>query len=279
MISSSLGYTGNFVSLLPGMTDIEFFGGNGELWTNLTYSSTNVESGSKSTSFYSTSGIDFVTTQGMVWGVLMQIDMSDEEGGTQMTPTGQSFSSAVESFGWLTGPYIVYDNGNYSISGRAALGASTADISPFGSAQSSDEYDTSRLLLSAGITSRGWSSSVGSWSYSPSLGYTYYSESIDDYTINLGNLNPIEVDGIDYELNRLEFDHSFSRTFRYDRNSTMTPSFGVSGIYDTSSTSDTTLTTDDIKARLDAGLVYGNVSGMNWNASVYYEGVGSDNNT
>ena len=38
--------------------------------------------------------------------------------------------------------------------------------------------------------------------------------------------------------------------------------------------------TDDLKARVDAGNdLHSGLSGINWNASVYYEGLGSDNNT
>ena len=277
---SSLEYTGDFIYLLPDLTDLSYFGGSGEFWTSLTYSSSDIETGAKSTSFYSTTGIDFVASEGLVWGMLVQVDMSDETGERQVTSTG-SYTSDIESFGWLAGPYIVYDTDGFSLSGRAAIGGSSSEISPFGGAQSSDEYDSDRLLLSAGVTSHGWGgiSGLSSWSYSPSLNYSYYSESVDSYNIVLGSLAPISVAAVDYELNRLEFGHTFSRTYRNPFDDTLTPTFGVSGVYDSSTTSSTDTSTTDLKARLDAGLVYGGASGINWNASVYHEGIGSDNNT
>ena len=141
-------YHGEFVSLLPDLADIEFFGGNGEFWTNITYSNTNVETGAESSSFYSTSGIDFVTTEGLVWGILMQLDLSDETGARQTPTMGDPYSSSLESFGWLTGPYVVYDSGGFLVNGSGRLiGASNSEISPYGAGQSLDEFDSAKIII------------------------------------------------------------------------------------------------------------------------------------
>ena len=264
---SLMQYKGNFIS---DLADIKLLG-NAEFWTNLTYSSSNLESGAESSSFYSTTGIDVVAPSGVVWGLMVQLDMSDES---------QENRTELESFGWLTGPYAVYQSDGFSLSARAAIGASNADISP--SPQNKGEYDTDRILLSAGISSDGYQYEGLKGHkvlYIPSLTYTYYNEELSDYTLASTS---IVIPSTDYELNRLEFEHLFTRSIRYlgsTSKDTLTPSFGISGIYDTSSTSSSSSDTDDFKARIDAYLNYDGFSGIDWNASIYYEGIGEDDNT
>ena len=121
------------------------------------------------------------------------------------------------------------------------------------------------------------------------MNYTYYREDVESYDLTFpvsSNIADISISGVDYELSRFEFGHSFSHRYIYDGSGVLTPSVGLSGIYDKSTMESTTSPStvpsplfNDIKARLDASVVYSGSSGINWNAATYYEGLGSDNNT
>ena len=214
-----------------------------------------MESGSESTSFYSTTGIDFVNSRGAIWGLLMQLDMSDESQAARVDPFNPSsmVKSELESFGWLTGPYVVYESDGFSLSGRAAIGASSADITPSPSA--SGEYDTERYLLSIGANGEsGRFLGFTHWSYSPSISYTYYREKLSDYTLSsTTTTTPIVIPATDYDLNRLELGHLFSRDYIDSGEGVLTPSLGLTAIYDTSSTdvpSTSSGDLDNLKARV-----------------------------
>ena len=149
-------YTGNFTSFIPELSLLSFFPSAGEFWTNVSVAVSSVDTGASGTSFFSTTGVDYVTSDsGLVWGALIQLDMSSEDGAdTQLS--GMTVSSELSSFGWLSGPYFAYDSGGFALSGRVALGGSTTDISPYGTRVSTNEYETDRLLLSAGASGSDW---------------------------------------------------------------------------------------------------------------------------
>ena len=281
--SSEMKYSGNFVSLWPeNIVGSEFLGGGGEFWTNITYAVSEFDNGSKTNSFFSTSGIDFVTDSDLIWGLLMQIDISDQSGeSTVLQSNQQTYTSDIESLGWLSGYYAVYGVGDFSLEGRVAIGGSSVHVSPFGTGVYTDQYDTERVLLSGGVTRNGYSRRGGkSWSFIPSIDYTYYAETSDAYTDGSGGPNGqgMLITGMEYKLNRLEFNQTITKAFTFDED-TLVPSFGFAGIYDTSSISSRSDFDEDFKARLDAGVVYTGDSGIDWNAALYYEGIGTSNKT
>ena len=279
---SQISYTGNFVSALwpsnnSGSTSL---GHGPELWTNITYAVSDFDTGAKSSSFFSTTGVDFAVKSSLVWGLLLQIDLTEQTDERTFPSITMTHTSSIDSFGWLGGYYGVYEFGDFAFEGRAALGGSDVEISPLGNAYT-NEYSTERLLVSAGLTRNGYSRDHGrEWSFIPRVDYTYYSEISESYTdssagpTGTGQVIP----GMDYKLNRLEFNQTLTKAFAYG-DDILVPSVGVAGIYDTSTGTTDTGFSENLKARLDAGFVFTGDSGIDWNAAVYYEGIGSDATT
>ena len=181
-------YTGSFLTPFPTLGDIDLFGGTGELWTSLSYSTSNFENGDKSTSIFSTSGIDYLLTPKLLLGVSFQLDSSDQSESSSAI-LSRTYTSTIESQGWLASYYSVYEFNNSSFEFRAGIGSSDAEFAPFGSAYK-DEYSTERSLLSFGFTRKGYrfndGSSLSSWSIIPRLNYTYYTEVSDSYVDSSG---------------------------------------------------------------------------------------------
>ena len=113
---SFLNYTGDFIAPLVSS--------GAELWSKISYSITDVDTGAKSKSFYTTSGIDFVVRSGLVLGALLQLDVSQETGERRevLLPVPHTVTSDLESTGWLVGPYVVHERGDLSIIGQGCVG-------------------------------------------------------------------------------------------------------------------------------------------------------------
>ena len=80
------------------------------------------------------------------------------------------------------------------------------------------------------------------------------------------------------KLNRLEFSQTFTRSYDYG-DGRLVPLLGLSGIFDTSDSTNLTDSFLDVKTGIDASLLYTGDSGIDWTTSISYEGLGTDNNT
>ena len=212
-------------------------------------------------------GADYRFGPSLLVGILAQYDWTDEDDSTQ--------GFKVDGSGWLAGPYVVAKlSERITFDGRIAWGRSDNDISPFNTY--TDQFDTTRLLTRGTLTG---DFDVGGINISPHVGILYFEEDQKAYTDSLG----VFIANQDVALGRVTFGPKVSTTFHAADGTVISPHIGIKGIWDFENPENVDLvtglavgTSDDLRARVDAGVAFGMTSGMTVTGNGFYDGIGAD---
>ncbi len=208
-------------------------------------------------------GVDYRFNQDFLMGVVVQLDWTDEKTSAQNTSaTGK---------GWLVGPYLVSRlHENLVLDGRIAWGQSANSINALG--LSKDKFDSTRWLAHGRLTG---DLKNGAWRFNPNADLTYFEEQQQAYVDGLGNLIPSQT----VALGRLTFGPKFSHRSQWADGSSLTPFFGIKGIWDFKATDTASAqgaapgTGNELRARLEGGLSAKTSLGIKLDANGFYDGI------
>lgn len=210
-------------------------------------------------------GVDYAVDDKTLVGVMGQYDFSEEKDQTE--------DFQISGDGWMVGPYVVHRvTDNLVVDGRAAVGQSSNEVSPFNSYV--DKFDTNRWMLKGQVTG---DFDVDDWTINPNLAVIYYSETQKAYADSYG----IEIPDQDIALGRMTFGPRVSKTFSTKGKTTVSPHFGVKGIWDFEKAQVRNLTsgrssdTDTLRARAEGGINIGFSNGNRLSLDGFYDGVGA----
>lgn len=211
-------------------------------------------------------GIDYHLSPSLVVGLLAQFDHSEE------TDNFEGF--AVRGNGWLVGPYVVARLTDTLIfDGRFAWGQSDNKVNPLGFYE--DDFETERWLGRARLTG---DYQFGNFSVQPHVGVIYFHEKQKAYTDSLDIAIPSQT----ISLGRLTFGPKFAYTIHGAGGTTITPEFGIMGIWDFDKAEIVDLETgrptgsnDDVRARIEAGITVALPSGLSLKGEGFYDGIGA----
>ncbi|PWW01453.1 hypothetical protein DFR52_102115 [Hoeflea marina] len=213
-------------------------------------------------------GIDYRIRNDAVIGLTGQLDISDERNLVANT--------AADGVGWMAGPYaVVRLNRNLYFDARATYGRSSNQVNALG--LFTDDFDTSRFLLQAGLTG---DFRVGSVTVNPFARVTYFSEDQESYVDSLGN----SIGSQTFDLGRLEFGPKVTFDVKSEDEYDLSMFVQLSGIYDfnrlldTPATNPTLASSDEsVRARVEAGGAMALAgAGTRIRGSVFYDGLGTD---
>ncbi|MBL4599456.1 MAG: autotransporter domain-containing protein [Rhizobiaceae bacterium] len=209
-------------------------------------------------------GAHYFVSPDMIIGALVQVDWASE--------TNRTANSSVDGMGWMIGPYIAgrISGTKLSYEARVAWGRSENDVNPNGNY--TDQFETERFLASAKLSG---SYKLGAWTIAPQAGISWFEENQETYTDTLGNIIPQQT----VSLGEYSFGPSFSYDIKLEDGTLMQPSFGISGVQNFGIkkgilTQGTVLGSDDLRAKLDAGIAVTNLLGWSLAFSGFYDGIG-----
>ena len=210
-------------------------------------------------------GVDYRISDDTLIGVMGQYDWADEADNVE--------DFHISGNGWLAGPYVVSRiTDNLIFDGRAAYGQSDNTVSPFSAYE--DDFDTDRYLLKGQATG---DFTLNEWLINPSLSVIYYEETQKAY---MDSLN-IDIPEQTINLGRLTFGPRASKTFKTSSGNSITPSFGLRGVWDFEQADIVDLSTgfasgtDNLRARTEVGISLGLSGGTNVSADGFYDGIGA----
>ncbi len=213
-------------------------------------------------------GADYRLSSDVAVGVLAQFDWTDEKDTTQ--------NYKIDGQGWMVGPYVVYRlHDNLIFDGRAAWGQSSNTVSPYSTY--SDDFNTERWLVKGQLTG---DFQFGAIHFAPHAGIIYFEEQQKGYTDSLGNA----IGQQKVELGRFTFGPKVSTTYRASNGTTISPYFGIKGIWDFKSTDIVDLATgladssgsSGLRARTEAGVSVHLPNGMLIAGEGFYDGIGAN---
>ncbi|WP_173005858.1 autotransporter outer membrane beta-barrel domain-containing protein [Labrenzia sp. THAF82] len=160
-----------------------------DFWAQGTYAVTrNSDSDSQTGLFFA--GLDYRYEDRAVFGVMGQLDVTDE--------SNDSANTSADGVGWMAGPYLVLRaHQNLYLNGIMTYGRSYNSVNALGLFE--DDFRTQRFLLQGGLT--GDFRLNETTRISPFTRITYYYEEQQSYTDTLGRTIPSQ----DFDLGRLEF--------------------------------------------------------------------------
>lgn len=174
----------------------------------------------------------------------------------------------------MAGPYVVSRvTDRLILDGRAAYGQSANEVKPFNTYE--DEFDTNRWLLKGQATG---DFSLKGWSINPSVAVIYYEETQEAYTDSLN----IDIPEQTVALGRATFGPRVSKTFETSKGLSVTPSLGVRGVWDFEQADIVDLNTgfavgtNELRARMEAGVSADLAGGTNISAEGFYDGIGAE---
>ncbi|PCJ90512.1 MAG: hypothetical protein COA52_10045 [Hyphomicrobiales bacterium] len=225
--------------------------------------------GDTSTDFWvGYAGAHYFVTPDVIIGALAQLDYADEDNSV----TGNK----ADGFGWMIGPYLAAKLPDHPLyfEARAAWGQSDNNIklATFGAEE--DEFDTTRWLASAKLSG---AFEIRSITIKPSVRVSYFNEKQHSYVDSFSTTIAAQTT----EIGELRWGPTFSTTIETDDGLFITPSLGVHGIWnfvadDVAGTSGTLPGTEDVRSTVDAGLGISNASGLSFNVTGFYDGIGLD---
>lgn len=210
-------------------------------------------------------GADYPLTPDLLIGFLTQFDWAEED--------SDSLGSHVEGRGWMAGPYLSARlRQNLFLDLRAAWGRSDNEVDPFG--LYTDDFDTTRWLAIARL-SGNWRS--GAMRVTPSVSVKYGQEHQESYTDSMGVLIPDQT----VSLGRVEFGPEFAYRHRRLDGTLIEPQLKLTGIWDFENDGGLTLdgdvtTPDELRAKVEAGVLVQMTSGWSLRATGSYDGIGAD---
>ena len=152
-------------------------------------------------------------------------------------------------------------------------GQSDNEVSPFNTY--TDSFDGTRWLASAKFTG---SFTFGNLHVAPHVGVLYFQERQEAYIDSLS----IDIPSQTVKLGRLTFGPKISTTITRKDGTTISPYLGIKGLWDFERTAIVDLTTglasestDDVRARVDAGVRIRLPDGLTLNGEGFYDGLGA----
>lgn len=216
-------------------------------------------------------GAHYFVTPNLALGVVGQMDWAD-----QTSSIITNVTSTTSGTGWMIGPYLVgripgaFGANTLHYEARIAWGRSSKHISPLGTYV--DKFSTSWVIASGKVSG---SFRLDQLLVKPQLRISWYEETQHAYTDSLSNRVPSQK----ISLGELRFGPNFSRTFKTDNDTLITPSLGVSGLWNfglTGTQSGAALGNNRLRARFDGGLTATNAQGWTLSLLGFYDGVGND---
>lgn len=211
-------------------------------------------------------GVDYRFNSSLVIGLMAQYDWADEDDATN------AFS--IDGEGWMIGPYVVAQLTDQVVfQGRVAYGESDNDVSPTNTF--TDSFDTQRWLAKGQL--EGTLQGDG-FTVTPHVAVTWFHETSDSYVDSNGNT----IAGQTSDIGRLTFGPTWSTSYTTAAGITLTPTFGISGVWDFEAPEILDLSTgtatgdDSFRARLDGGLAVSLADGVSVTGSGFYDGIGAD---
>ncbi len=210
-------------------------------------------------------GFDYRFDKNLVVGFLTQFDWTDEVNTSQ--------NQDLNGTGWMAGPYIVTRlHKNLIFDASASWGQSDNDTRITGAAAGT--YETDRWLLSARLTG---DFHIDNFNIQPHVGLIYFREDIKGYT----DSDDIFIRGQTVALGRLTFGPKLSMRFEHENGTIISPYIGARGIWDFEKAENIDVQTglavgtDDLRARIDAGMDIKLPGGITIHGEGFYDGIGT----
>lgn len=211
-------------------------------------------------------GADYHVSPGFVIGVLGQFDWADQEDVNQQTE--------VDGFGWLVGPYMVARlSQNLYFDARGAYGESNNDVNPLGTY--TDSFDTTRWLAKGQLTG---DFKMGNWRFSPHAAVIYFEEEQQSYQDSLGFVIPSQTES----LGRVTFGPKIGYAHETVSGTIIHPHVAIKGIWDFDAAETFNLTTgltegstEDVRARVNAGVAARFTGGWKVTGEGFFDGIGT----
>ena len=209
-------------------------------------------------------GADYLLTRQILIGALIQFDDTEEDLDT-------TWARRAKTTGWMAGPYAtVRLPYNLYFQARAAWGQSDNEISSLPGTE--DSFDADRWLVRGTLLGQ-WDS--GPWRFQPRASVGYIAEDQEGYS-NIYTPVPSQT----VSLGQAKAGPQISYRERLSNGTVIEPSLLVEGIWnfhqDAGELSvDDFVTTQEVRARAEAGIMFYTRDGTSLGASVSYDGIGS----
>lgn len=211
-------------------------------------------------------GFDYRFSDNLLLGLMGQLDWTDQRERSTNTNT------SADGVGWLIGPYLAARiHQNLILDGRAAWGQSYNNVNPLGLYE--DDFNTNRWLVRGQVTGDFvW----GNWTFNPSAGISYFSETQKSYVDSLNITIPSQT----ITLGRAEAGPEFRYTLQTKDGWLVAPHFGVKGIWDFDpanivTAQGVTIDSSGLRARAEGGTVLIMPWGWSLNGTGFYDGIGA----
>ncbi|WP_299693603.1 autotransporter outer membrane beta-barrel domain-containing protein [uncultured Tateyamaria sp.] len=235
-----------------------------DVWFEASYTRYEASGGSDGHFGIAYLGADYLVSEDILAGFLLQYDSLDD---------GDDGGATIDGTGWMAGPYVTARIApNLIFDGRIAYGQSSNSISPFGTY--TDEFETDRFLVDATLSGNfDWDN----WVVTPNLSLSYIEDRAESYVDSLGVTIPEQK----VSLGQIRLGPTFSTVFEGRNQTVIRPTFTVNGIYNFSDTdgvtivNDTSGETDGFRGRVEASVQISGRSGIDLTFGMHYDGIGA----
>jgi hypothetical protein len=235
-----------------------------DIWTKGTYSySRNDTRRARSGLLYL--GADWMVDEDLIFGVLTQVDWTEEE--------DEASALDIGGVGWLAGPYAIKRlTDTLILDGRVAVGKSSNQINPIGLYE--DDFDTDRVLVSSQLTGDfDWDA----FTINPFFRAIYMEERQNDYTDTLGN----HIGEQTMALGRVNFGPKIRTVIETENGTIFTPYVTLAGLYDFEGARQTDLdgfVIDEsrLRGRFTGGMDLLSSNGWNLSSEAFLDGIGQE---
>ena len=206
-------------------------------------------------------GLDYLATDDMLIGALVQIDDFDNEA------SGLG-AALAEGHGWMAGPYVTARLADrLYVDLRAAYGRADNSVSPLGTFVSA--FDTERFLISgSAIGDVPLGGGFGIW---PEIGVRYISEDVEDYVDALG----VAIPGTRIDQGEVAFSPRLDYRKTFASGWAIAPFAEIEGLLTFGSDAFSAVE-DGLRARLMLGLDGSAPAGLRFGVRGFYDGIGED---
>ena len=209
-------------------------------------------------------GADHRLSPGLLIGALVQFDDAEQK--------LDAVGSRVSDTGWMAGPYAaarLSDNLFFQV--RAAWGQSENEVEVANAYN--DSFDADRWLVRSTLLGR-WAD--GPWQFRPHVSVGYIEARQDGYAGQLGYVSPVDT-----SLGQMKFGPEVGYRYQTAGGTLIEPRLLIEGIWNFAQSGDDIfiddlISSDEIRARAEVGLVVRSRDGLAAAASVDYDGIGSD---
>ncbi|MBL8565786.1 MAG: DUF11 domain-containing protein [Hyphomicrobiaceae bacterium] len=212
-------------------------------------------------------GVDYTIKPGLLVGVMMQLDHTQDK--------SETMGYLVKGSGWMAGPYAAMRLGpNILLDGRYLAGLSRNEVSPY--LTYNDTFTTERWLAAARLSGR-WT--WKDFTFTPSIEYVHFSDKSASYTDSTG----IQIDSQKVTIDRLIFGPEIRYTTELSDKSSLGLHAGVKGLWDINKVGLRDLDNpaefdkhSNLHIRFDIGASLQMSAGPSLELNLGYEGLGQD---